>query len=76
MNHTLFLNFAIILLTAAGLLFTDNPMVLLCLFFLQELPVHVVTNEQQIRAKLLENGPDDEDEDEGESAIGFTASIK
>lgn len=75
MNHTLFLNFAIILLTAAGLLFTGNPLSLLCLFFLQELPVHVVTNEQQIRAKLLESGMDDEDDDD-EPAIGFTAPIR
>jgi len=80
MSHTVVLNFFILLVVAGLGVLTNNPLVILGLFFLQDLPVHVVTNEQQLRAsaiKELQDGDDDDDDmDDGESAIGFTAPIK
>jgi hypothetical protein len=72
MLQTLILNFLIILLTGFGLVLTGDPLMVLVLFFMHDLPMHVVTNEQQIRAAAMEKDHDDDDDDPN---IGFTAKI-
>lgn len=73
MNHATIINLAIILLIAVGIAFTKNPMFLLGLLMLVEMPFGLVQNQQSIDAAAAGVGADD---DEGEPAIGFTASIK
>jgi hypothetical protein len=73
MFFTLALNFFILLLTGAALAQTGDPLALFALFFMHDLPVHVVTNEQQIRAAAIEK-MDDEDDADGRG-IGFTAKV-
>ena len=71
MNHTLILNLFIGILVAGVVFVTKDPLALLGLFFLHDLPMHVITNEQQIRAASMEK----EDDDDDEAGIGFTAKI-
>lgn len=72
MNHTLIQNFFIAVLVLVVAYMTGDPLTLLGLFFMHDLPVHVLTNEQQIRAHAAEKQDDEEDD----PAIGFTAPIK
>jgi hypothetical protein len=74
MNHTLIMNLFIGILVAGVAFVTNDPLALLGLFFMHDLPLHVVTNEQQIRAAAMDKMDDDDDADGG--GIGFTAPIK
>ncbi|CAM3120923.1 hypothetical protein [Cupriavidus taiwanensis] len=59
MTHTLILNLAILLLIAVGLLLTQNPLMLLGLLLLRDLPYQLAA--MQLQA-----------EDEPSNPIGFT----
>jgi hypothetical protein len=57
MNHAILLNIAIILVVAFALFVTNNPLVLMCLLLLKEMPYGLLAI--------------DEDEDDESKPIGF-----
>lgn len=68
MNHTLFLNLAIVLAVLLTLLVTGDPLALFALLMLHELPIQLAHHKIQAAS--------DAADDDDSKPIGFTADVK
>jgi len=73
MNHTVIINIMIAILVGIALIITREPVTLLGLLLLHELPYGLEQAKLQIEAKLLED--DDDGDDADGRGIGFTANV-
>jgi hypothetical protein len=69
---TLILALAIIALAGFGIWQTNNPLFVLILLVLPEFPFGLIQHKMSLDAQAQ----DDEDDDEGDPAIGFTADLR
>ena len=79
MNHFLVLNIGIIIAIVAGLFITSNPLFILGLLMLQEMPMGVTREQYEAIRRQVQ---DDDDYGDGEQSsdqpkpMGFTQDVK